>query len=163
MYRFRYVVLHYIGSSADITLLWLGHHEIQVCLQTKRTARRQSSFPRDQNNNQHFGRFQNKTDFIRSHQYWFLLNHHSAIKVTEKDREAISLSRQVEDGSNFSLRKKNSCLNKIGSVKKNQLRFLGNPIWKPWDDPLQRQYKSKVEPTKVCTTWKYYLIHVLYM
>ena len=46
------------------------------------------------------------TDFIRSHQYWFLLNHHSAIKVTEKDREAISLSRQVEDGSNFSLRKK---------------------------------------------------------
>ena len=38
--------------------------------------------------------------------------------MTEKDREAISLSRQVEDGSNFSRRKKNSCLNKIGSVKK---------------------------------------------
>ena len=33
-----------------------------------------------------------------------VLNHHSAIKVTEKDREAISLSRQVVgETSNFSL------------------------------------------------------------
>ena len=47
-----------------------------------------------------------KLIFRENARFWTrnVLNHHSAIKVTEKDREAISLSRQVVgETSNFSL------------------------------------------------------------